>query len=220
MPMKKIFTITFFICVAVFFYNIFLSDDEIQADSPALTEEQEEVEVLDAISDLETNTDALGSSLNEIEEATQKIQDKTKILSDMNNKKSYRILNPKEIKLNTKEIIESESPMARGAARSYKEVITLELEGENAFKLTLDESLNKVGSVVLVSLDGSFLIHNFSANKKSKKTFKKGQETMKGDWVKLDNIQGDLKSIELNAYSELNNRVRIYVQYFGDSTAL
>jgi len=214
MPMKKIFTITFFICVAVFFYNFFLENNEIQEDSLSIVYEQEDAQ--DEIKDLDTAGDDEGASLNEKKETLRKGQDRAEVLSEMKNKQPLKNSNPEQIQLNTREIIEAESPMARGAAKSYKEVTTLDLKGENAFKLTLDQSLDKVGSVVLVSLDGSFLIHNFSANKKSNKTFKKGQETMKGDWVKLDNIQGDLKTIELETYSELNNRVRVYVQYFSE----
>ena len=122
--------------------------------------------------------------------------------------------------VDTRDILRSENSLARGAAKSYKEVLVLEAEDENYFKIELSEALPNIGSVVLVSLDGPILIKRFAANESVEKSYKDGQEAMKGDWVKLDNIQNSLKTIEIETLSKINNRLRVYVQYFGENEGL
>lgn len=120
----------------------------------------------------------------------------------------------KEVLIDVRDILRPKGPKPRGAAKFYKEVTVLELEGEESYKITLDQMLEDVGSVVLVSMDGPLLIRRFSTDGKNLKEFSKGQEAMEGDWVKLDAPSEGLKTIELKIFSEQRNRLKIYVQHF------
>jgi hypothetical protein len=158
------------------------------------------------------NIETQSNESQEQKESLDVLEDTKKTANKENEPKTMT----KEILVKTNDILRTQNPAARGAAKSYKEVTVLELEGDQAFKIVLDEALENVGSVVLVSLDGPILIKEFSANDGDKKTFSKDQESMKGDWVKLDGPREALQTVDLKTYSKTSNRLKVYVQHFSD----
>lgn len=96
--------------------------------------------------------------------------------------------------------------------QSYRELTEISVAGRKNVTINFSETIDDVISVVITGVSGQVLPQTIKVNDGHQKNLYLGQELFEDDWIKIDDFQGKLNSINLNLIAKQSGSLKIYLQ--------
>jgi hypothetical protein len=96
--------------------------------------------------------------------------------------------------------------------QSYRELMEINVANRKNVTINFSETIEDVLSVVITGVSGKLLPSSININNGIIKNRYLGQELFEDDWIKIDDFQGKLSSINLDLVAKESGSLKIYIQ--------